>query len=227
MTTPIRSQTGAARFSRRAAVAALGGALLLPLRTRAQDESDGGDAGSGIAEVPSFGGRRPGPIDLLAGGTKQRRAKALTPIEYLVPDIGVDAVVEVGTITPEGVMEDPSGSWVMAWYEVLGAPGQESNVVMAGHLDYWDVGPAVLYDLPSLQAGAGMSLVMEDGQQFDYALDSINLYNVATDLTPEFIQTEVVGPTTREALTVITCGGEFDYEAGHYLQRYVARAYKV
>ena len=87
--------------------------------------------------------------------------------------------------------------------------------------------PAVLYNLPSLQPGAGMSLVMEDGQQFDYALDYIRLYDVATELTPEVIQTEVVGPTDREAITMITCGGEFDYNAGHYLQRYVARAYKV
>lgn len=226
MIIPSRSQTGAARLSRRAAAAALGGALLLPLRARAQDDADEGDGGSGIAEVPSFGARRPGPIDMLAGGTK-RRGKPLTPIQYLIPEIGVDAVVEVGNITDDGVMLDPSGSWVIAWYEVLGAPGLNDNVVMAGHLDYWDVGPAVLYNLPSLQPGAGMSLVMEDGQQFDYALDYIRLYDVATELTPEVIQTEVVGPTDREAITMITCGGEFDYNAGHYLQRYVARAYKV
>lgn len=228
MTTPFRSQTGSARFSRRAAVAALGGALLLPLGARAQDESEGGDAGSGIAEVPSFGGRRPGPIDLLAGGVKNRqRGRAMTPVQLIIPDAAVDAVVEVGTITPDGVMQNPSGSWVVAWYDVLGAPGLNDNVVMAGHLDYWDVGPAVFWNVPNLGPGAPMTLVMDDGEQIDYALDSSRLYNVREELTPEVIQSDVTGPTGRETLTLITCGGEFDPVTGEYLYRQVVRSYAV
>lgn len=225
MIQPIRSQSRSARISRRAALAgAVGSALLLPVRAFAQDEEETGDAPAGLAEVPSFGGRRPGPIDLLAGAAKPR-GRAMTPVQLLIPDAAVDAVVEVGTISDDGVMQDPSGSWVVSWYDVLGAPGLNDNVVMAGHVDYWDVGPAVFWNVPGLQSGAVMSLVMDDGEQMDYALDSIRLYDVRTELTPEVIQTEVVGSTGREALTLITCGGEFD--GTEYLQRYVVRSYKV
>jgi hypothetical protein len=225
MTQPSQLQTRTTRFSRRAALsAAAGGALLLPMRAFAQDEAESGDGETGIAEVPSFGARRPGPIDFLSGGRRQR-GRAMTPAQLLIPDAGVDAVVEVGTISPDGVMQDPSGSWVVSWYDVLGAPGLNDNVVMAGHVDYWDVGPAVLYNVPGLQPGAAMSLIMDDGEQIDYAMESIRLYDVRTELTPEVIQTDVVGPTGREALTLITCGGEFD--GTEYLQRYVVRSYKV
>lgn len=228
MTTSSRSQTGAARFSRRAAAAALGGALLLPLRARAQDEAADGDAGSGIVEVPSFGARRSGPIDLLAGGVKNRqRGRAMTPVQLIIPEAAVDAVVEIGIITPDGVMQNPSGSWVVAWYDALGAPGLNDNVVMAGHLDYWDVGPAVFWNLPDLGSGSPMTLVMDDGEQIDYELASSRLYNVREELTPEVIQSDVTGPTGQETLTLITCGGEFDPVTGEYLYRQVVRSYKV
>jgi len=33
-----------------------------------------------------------------------------------------------------------------------------------------------------------------------------------------------VGATKKRALTLITCGGQFDAQAGHYLQRTIVRA---
>ena len=34
---------------------------------------------------------------------------------------------------------------------------------------------------------------------------------------------EIVGPTGDSALTLITCGGQFDYSNGHYISRTVVR----
>jgi hypothetical protein len=42
-------------------------------------------------------------------------------------------------------------------------------------------------------------------------------------MTNEKMQ-EITAPTPYEALTIITCGGEFDYNAGEYLQRDIVRA---
>ena len=38
---------------------------------------------------------------------------------------------------------------------------------------------------------------------------------------------EIVGPTGRDTLTLITCGGTFDFANGRYLQRTVVRADRV
>ena len=217
--------------SRRSALLALAGAAALPLVGRAQ-EDEAGDGGGGelvIAEAPSFGVRRPGPVELaaapLAKDVPQR--KALVPVQMVVPNAGVDAPIEVGTITADGIMENPTGSFVVAWYEAISSPGLETNVVMAGHLDYFGVPQAVFYNLPQLPVGDQISVFMEDGTQYDYAIESNRLYDVATELTPEVIQTEVVGDTGYEALTLITCGGALNETATEYLSRYVIRASKV
>ena len=212
------------RVSRRSALAALAGAAALPWVARAQDAEE-----TVIAEAPSFGVRRPGPVELAAAPLAKDvpQEKALVPIQMVVPNAGVDAPVETGTVTPEGVMLDPSGPWVITWYDAIAAPGQNRNVVMAAHLDWWEIGEAVFWDVPSLPAGDLVSLSMDDGTQYDYAIEWSRLYNVATELTPEVIQTEVVGDTGYEALTLITCGGALNATATEYLSRYVIRATRV
>ena len=58
-----------------------------------------------------------------------------------------------------------------------------------------------------------------------YAVEFIERVTLA-QMTPEKMQ-EITAPTPYEALTIITCGGEFDYNAGEYLQRDVVRAHLV
>jgi hypothetical protein len=219
------------RMNRRSAMAAVAGAAALPLVGRAQEGADeAGDAEElAIAEAPSYGVRRPGPVQLLAAPLDKAvpQAKALVPVQMVVPNAAVDAPVEIGTITPDGIMENPSGSFVVAWYEAISSPGLETNVVMAGHLDYFGVPQAVFYYLPQLPVGDTVSVVMEDGTQYDYEIESSRLYDVATELTPEVIQTDVVGDTGYEALTLITCGGPLNETQTEYLSRWVIRAAKV
>lgn len=199
------------------------GAVALPraARVRAQDDERGQ-----LAEVPSTGGARSGPMVGVVGAEAEPVAESppgVTPLVMQIPDAGVvDAPVEVGTISPEGVMLDPSGPWVVTWYKDLAMVGQEDNVVMAGHVDYWEVGPAIFQGVPNLQPGSLITLATDDGQTFQYAVAWSRLYDVKTELTPEVIQTEVVGPTGQESLTLITCGGAFD--GVEYLQRWVIRA---
>ncbi|MEZ4505001.1 MAG: hypothetical protein R2848_03815 [Thermomicrobiales bacterium] len=38
---------------------------------------------------------------------------------------------------------------------------------------------------------------------------------------------KIVGPTDNESLTIITCGGPFDYTNGVYLERTIVRAHRV
>nr|MBA2289420.1 SH3 domain-containing protein [Chloroflexia bacterium] len=57
---------------------------------------------------------------------------------------------------------------------------------------------------------------------YTYAVEWVQDYDVA-ELTPEAIR-DIVGQTDYRALTLITCGGEFDPESGEYLSRTIVRA---
>jgi sortase (surface protein transpeptidase) len=116
-------------------------------------------------------------------------------------------------------MQDPTGPWVVSWYKETAKLGEVGNSVMAGHLDYWDVGPAVFYNITKLTKGDPINITGDDGQNYVYLVDWIQNFDNAN--AP--IQ-KIVGPTTEENLTLITCGGPFDYANGVYLQRTVVRS---
>jgi hypothetical protein len=197
--------------------------LLLPLaRVGAQESADNGRYQESLSEVPTTGARRPGPVIL--NSTSVRLPDGFAPVELVADKIGLDAPVESGSIV-DGVMQDPSGPWVVAWYSQLSKVGEGSNVVMAGHVDYWDVGPAIFQGVPSLAPGDIISVIGENGEKYDYQVEWAQLFDVASQLTPEVIQKDIVGPQGKETLTLITCGGQFDGQ--EYLQRFVVRANKI
>ena len=200
-------------------------AMLLPLAAAAQETDDETATTEALSEVPTTGARRPGPIILAASSVaapEPEPVEGVAPIALQVDSVGVDAPIELGNVT-DGVMQDPSGPWVVSWYEPLGKVGEGGNVVMAGHVDYWNVGPAVFWDVRYLPEGDIIRVVGEDGKNYEYAVQWTQSY-MADQLTPEVIQGEIVGDTGEETLTLITCGGEFNPDTGEYNQRWVVRA---
>lgn len=200
---------------------------------RAQEEADAESVA--LSEVPSTGASRPGPIvvNVTTGVAPAEPEVAeipvgVVPVGFQIPDFGVDAPVEVGAIV-EGAMVDPTGPWVIVWYEQLGRLGQGTNVVVAGHVDYYTVGEAVLWSLkvPGIAPGQMIMVTAEDGQVFQYAVEWSRQFDVATELTAEVIQTEIVNHTGYEALTIVTCGGEFNPATSEYFSRIVVRANAV
>jgi hypothetical protein len=171
---------------------------------------------STLGEVPTTGGARPGPAGYVPDPV-QYRTGAL-PVAIEIADAFVNAQVETTEIV-DGVMLDPSGPWVVAWYQESSRLGEIGNILMAGHLDYWDVGPAVLYNINNLDEGDLISVTGEDGEIYTYSV----VWRENFDAANAPIQ-DIVGPTETESLTLITCGGPFDYANGVYLQRTVVRA---
>ncbi len=172
-----------------------------------------------LGEMPTTGGLRPGPIGLKPAPVPPLNGEL--PVAIKIPKAQVDAEVETIEIV-DGVMQNPTGPWVVSWYKETAKLGEVGNTVMAGHLDYWDVGPSVFYHIGDLAKGDKISITGNDGDLFTYEVDWVKLY----DATNAPIQT-IVGPTKNESLTLITCGGPFDYQNGVYLQRMVVRAHLV
>lgn len=170
-------------------------------------------------EVPSTGALRPGPVGAVPPSAPVTTGTIPKAIQIAKAD--VNAQIEVRAIV-NGVMQDPTGPWVVSWYEETARLGQVGNVVLAGHVDYWDVGPAVLYHVGNLQKGDVIDVTGADGQIYKYQVEWDQLFNAANAPLEE-----IVGPTKNQSLTIITCGGDFDYATGHYLQRRVIRAERM
>ncbi|MDQ3539271.1 MAG: class F sortase [Chloroflexota bacterium] len=171
-------------------------------------------------EVSSTGRElRAGPLGLNASAAEP--AVEQIPIAIQIDEAAVDAEVERNQIV-DGLMLDPSGPWVVSWYEETGRLGEQDNTVMAGHLDYWGVGPAVFYNLADVQEDDEIRVTGAGGEVFTYQVEWGRLYQLE-ELDRQTIG-EIVGPTQESSLTLITCGGEFDEATGQYLSRYVIRA---
>ena len=175
---------------------------------------------STLGEVPTTGGLRPGPAGALPSAAAPA-VKGVVPVAIQIPNAAVDAQVETNEIV-DGVMQDPTGPWVISWYKESPELGEVGNILMAGHLDYWDVGPAVLYNINNLNQGDTISVTGEDGQIYTYEIDWRENFETANAPLDK-----IVGPTDNESLTLITCGGPFDYANGVYLERTVVRAHRI
>lgn len=171
-----------------------------------------------VGEMPSTGALRPGPIGQQSA--LPRAANPTDPVHITVDKAGINADIVTMQIV-NGTMENPPGPWVVAWYRQTATLGEAGNVVLAGHVDYWDVGPSVFYNVRDLVPGDVITLTGENDSTYDYAVEWSEIYDIAA-LTGGKLQ-EVVGVTDVPSVTLITCGGEFDYANGEYLSRMVVR----
>lgn len=166
-----------------------------------------------------------GSQGLTAGplGLNPKPSQGEVPVAIRIPDASVDADVEQNQIV-KGVMQDPSGPWVVSWYQETAQIGKRGNSVMSGHVDYWGVGPSVFYTVGQLQPGAEIDVTGKDGTVYTFAVEWVKTYTLQ-ELTAQTINS-IVSPdaTAYPALTLITCGGDFDQAKGEYLGRTIIRA---
>jgi hypothetical protein len=179
----------------------------------APSRGGGGGGGGGGAVLSGGGGTGPGPI-------------TATDIRLSIPSIGVNATVYGRTVGTNGQMGNPAGAWDVIWYDFSqawvglgGYPGDPgANVVMAGHVDYIGVGPAVFWGLRNLQPGAIITITSRHGT-INYAVQWSTWASPSADFSQYVTQTGV------DSVTLVTCIGGFS--GGHYSDRLVVRATRV
>ena len=175
-------------------------------------------------DMPTTGGARPGPVAMLETAdapSEQAPPNGSRPVVLRIPAIQVDAEVERAYIV-DGLMQDPSGPFVVAWYgqtERVGTPG---NAVFSGHVDYVDVGPAIFARVGELGVGDTIEVVSIDGGQYAYAVEWSEVYPAESAPVDEILR-----QTEAEEITLITCGGVFDATSGLYSDRLILRASRL
>jgi len=144
------------------------------------------------------------------------------PVRLLIPAIGVDAPVTVKGLRPDAVMDVPDGPEDVAWYNFTARPGMAGNAVLSGHLDYHNYGAAVFWRLKELSEGDMVEVRLADGSVLRYRVSLKLSYDAR--MAPV---SEIVGPTSKEVVTLITCGGTFDSGSRNYSNRLVVRAERI
>ncbi len=180
-------------------------------------------ANAAALSADSFDGWVPSQPPPQSQSSTQSQAVSTAPIMRVsVPRLDINAPVEVLTVDGAGAMQDPKTPNAVAWYDFSARPGQLGNVVLAGHVDYENYGPAVFWRLRDLKRGDRVEVALVDGTVFTYEVASLNYYDAATAPVKE-----ITGPTNYEAITLITCGGNFNRSNLSYNQRLIVRATRV
>jgi len=160
---------------------------------------------SGAASTTSI--PAPAPAKVLARST---------PVALRIPAIGVAAFVSELGLNPDKTVQVPTDVQVPGWYRFGPSPGQLGSAVILGHVDSYK-GPAVFFELRSLVAGDKVEVSLADGSVADFVVTSVAMYP-----KDQFPAQEVYGSHGYSGLQLVTCGGTFDPQTGHYLSNIVA-----
>jgi LPXTG-site transpeptidase (sortase) family protein len=186
----------------------------------------------GLEATPSSVLDRLRPVDHTPGATAiETPSPTATPdgvwldapvARIAIARIGVDAEVVHLNLTPAGAMDVPDGPEQVGWYDFTAKPGHPGNAVLSGHVDYHNYGPAVFWDLHTLQAGDRIAVTLQDASVVEYEVTALQSYPVA-----DMPMAVILAPTETPSLTLITCAGWFDSAVGEYTERLVVRAVQV
>lgn len=136
----------------------------------------------------------------------------------LIPAINVDAPVNFRDVGPDGLLGVPSGGYDVIRYNFAFYPHLQGPTLIAGHYDYHVIGPAVFWDLATLQPGD--TVEYWDGDvKYTYVVDWVGNIPFSEPLNG-YIQ-DGDGTT----LLLVTCFGTFDRnQFGGYDQRTLVHA---
>lgn len=145
---------------------------------------------------------------------------SVAPVSLAIPSLAIDMPVTDVGVADTGQMELPTDPAVAGWYRYgADATSTSGRILIAAHVDAVDypIGPlARLRDVP---AGEAVRLTAADGTSREFVVQSLTYYEKTSLPTAELF--ERGGPS---ALVLVTCGGPFDSQTGHYRDNVVAVA---
>ena len=148
---------------------------------------------------------------------------ASAPVTIKIPAIGVDAPVTRLGLNSDGTIQVPplDNHNLAGWYDQSVEPGAEGTSVILGHVDNY-AGPSVFFNIKNLRQGDKVDVVEADGPTAIFVVDGVQESSKTS-----FPTDAVYGNVPYPALRLVTCGGPFDANTGHYLDNIVVYAYLV
>lgn len=131
------------------------------------------------------------------------------PVRLQIPSIAIDTqLVPVG-LQPSGAIAMP-GPDMAGWYDQSPTPGEIGPSVIVGHVDKIG-GIAVFWRLRELAPGDTFSITRQDGSTANFTVSDVR--QLPQDSFPS---QEVYGNIDYAGVRLITCGGVFNEQTGHY-----------
>ncbi|MGE3855733.1 MAG: class F sortase [Dehalococcoidia bacterium] len=155
-----------------------------------------------------------------------------------IPTLGVDARVGARTVGRDAVMPAPAGPADVVWYDMGlwdgmgGSPGGGQNAVFSGHVDYADRVPYANVSYRGQGVFSQLHLLSQgDIIKIDYRGQTLRYKVEWRKQLTSGGNTDWAGiwssNTGSDAITLYTCGGEFDFQTREYEDRVIVRAVRL
>jgi len=142
------------------------------------------------------------------------------PTRLQFDSLGIDVTVQPVGVQPDGLMEIPPRVEVAGWYKYGSDPGSAAGTtVIAAHVDSPVYGIGPFAELKNASVGETVTVTSADGTTRDFVVESVERVG-KTQLPLDQIFDRDGAPR----LALITCGGQFDYGTGHYVDNIVVIA---
>lgn len=170
----------------------------------------GGDPTPAVPEVPR--------ADASLGAANA--APTVPPARVQVPSLEIDVSIAEEGIDADGALALPAEPDVASWYRWGPSPWSPAGAtVIASHVDSLEYGIGQFARLVDVPEGTVVTVTATDGRIADFTVERVE---VLTKTQVDW--NSVFDRTGAPRLVLITCGGEFDYETGHYLSNVVVTA---
>ena len=144
------------------------------------------------------------------------------PSSIQIPSLNIDMAVESAGLDTVGSMALPANPDTASWYRFGPAPGAEGATVIAAHVDSLRYGLGPFARLAGASAGTEITVLAADGVEHRYALESVQSAG-----KPEVPWATIFDRTGAPRLTLVTCGGEFNYTTWQYQSNIIVTAIPV
>ena len=173
---------------------------------------------SSPAAVAAVADPAPAPRVTAASSTPR---PGTAPVGLRIPALGVDVpVLPVGVDRDSGGMAIPEDVATVGWYRYGSGPGAAAgSAVLSGHVDDREQGYGAFHKLGDLAPGDPVTVDLADGGVVAYRVEAVSRFP-KTDLPVG----EVFARDGAPRLTLVTCGGQFDYGAHGYTENVVVVA---
>jgi sortase (surface protein transpeptidase) len=182
-----------------------------------------------VEEAESTPPNRPTPAPLWQPNSQSlltevnRADQGPDPVRLRIARISVDAPVgEYGIDLETGQMDVPANVSEVGWYRFGPKPGEPGSAVLAAHVDLDGYGPGVFFDLEVLEPGDRIEIVYADDTKRTFEVEARATY--LKDELPLDVIFSREGPP---ALTLVTCGGDFNSSISSYDSNVVVYARPV